>query len=344
MTENPQTGLSGRPGNNHDSLFNACFSEPEAMELLLSEHLPELFAPFEPGSLKLVSGNFVDERLKARRTDLLFEGRLRNGDEACVLVMAEHRSFSDWRTPLQLMGYKASIWNNLIKEKKIGKRRLPPILPVVLYHGVRRWGAPTRLHGLFEPLDKVFRPFTEDASYALIDLGPVEDESLSRNLRQRAYLLAMKYNPRPDMRELGLARVVSLLHALPEVEILLVLRYILVQHKEISGDDLDRALREHAPQLKDGIMTGMYQEILAEGIARGRAEGIEEGLAKGLAKGRTEGRAEGRAETLLALLFHKFGGTPADVQRRIREADAETLDRWLQHVLNARSLNDVFAN
>jgi hypothetical protein len=66
------------------------------------------------------------------------------------------------------------------------------------------------------------------------------------------------------------------------------------------------------------------------------------GIRKGLLKGRTEGRTEVGAEVLLRLLQRKFKFLPATYHKRIQQADAETLLNWAEHLLDAKTLDDVF--
>ncbi|MGB3965658.1 MAG: DUF4351 domain-containing protein, partial [Planctomycetota bacterium] len=62
-----------------------------------------------------------------------------------------------------------------------------------------------------------------------------------------------------------------------------------------------------------------------------------------LAEGETKGRVETRIETLLRLLGKRFGAVPAAVRRRIRGATTSDLDRWIDRILDAESLREVFA-
>lgn len=71
-------------------------------------------------------------------------------------------------------------------------------------------------------------------------------------------------------------------------------------------------------------------------IARGR----EEGLARGLAKG----REEGRMQVLEHQLTLKFGPLPEHVRTRIEQATLIDLEQWLERVLFAGSLDEVFAS
>jgi hypothetical protein len=44
------------------------------------------------------------------------------------------------------------------------------------------------------------------------------------------------------------------------------------------------------------------------------------------------------------LLSLKFGSPTASVERRIAAATADDIDRWTQHLLLAKTLEDVFAS
>ena len=59
---------------------------------------------------------------------------------------------------------------------------------------------------------------------------------------------------------------------------------------------------------------------------------------------RNEGRAEGRAETLLRQIARRFGAPPDTVAARIRSAHMDDLDRWTDRILDAKTLDDVFAD
>ena len=156
-----------------------------------------LLNEFAPDLPELIPGSFIDDELKEYRTDLLYRVKLKKGGEACVYVLVEHKSSPDPLTPLQLLGYKHKIWSHMSRPQ--GKvSRLSPIIPLVVYHGARAWRVPLHFHNMFAPLNESFRDLTASFSYILTDLGHIEDERLSTNLRFRAELMALKYNPRPE--------------------------------------------------------------------------------------------------------------------------------------------------
>jgi hypothetical protein len=59
-------------------------------------------------------------------------------------------------------------------------------------------------------------------------------------------------------------------------------------------------------------------------------------------KGELKGELKGEAKLLVRLLTRRFGELSAAVHKQIADADSDTLERWGDLVLDARSLEDVF--
>jgi len=80
-----------------------------------------------------------------------------------------------------------------------------------------------------------------------------------------------------------------------------------------------------------------------EWLQEGRQEGRQEGQAIGEQKGKQLGRQEGEAALLLRLLEHRFGALPEWVAPRLAAAETTALEAWGLRVLDAGSLDDIFA-
>jgi predicted transposase YdaD len=115
------------------------------------------------------------------------------------------------------------------------------------------------------------------------------------------------------------------------------LLYILGELDESKADLLREVLAEIVPGQEEPIMLTLGEKWKAEA----RAEGLSEGRAKGRAEGEAEGRAEAMAATLLKQLSRRFGPVPAAIEQRIRSADTEQLDAWLDAVIDSPTLDDV---
>jgi hypothetical protein len=70
---------------------------------------------------------------------------------------------------------------------------------------------------------------------------------------------------------------------------------------------------------------------------------IEKVTRKARAEGIQEGRKEERQEFLRRLLTRRFGALPEAVTARLVDASGEELERWGDRILDAASLDDVFA-
>ncbi len=55
-----------------------------------------------------------------------------------------------------------------------------------------------------------------------------------------------------------------------------------------------------------------------------------------------EGSKEGKAETLLQLLHLRFSTLPDWVDKKVLDADLDTLTQWINKILSAQSPQDIF--
>ena len=90
--------------------------------------------------------------------------------------------------------------------------------------------------------------------------------------------------------------------------------------------------------------TRFYRDTFNEGRQEGLEEGIEKGVEKGIEKGVKKGRAEGEAALLLRILDRRFGPLSNAVRERIAATDADTLLVYGERMLDAKGLDDIFAD
>jgi flagellar biosynthesis/type III secretory pathway protein FliH len=92
-----------------------------------------------------------------------------------------------------------------------------------------------------------------------------------------------------------------------------------------------QAFYQETAQMEERILLGMAHN---KGKKEGREEGREEGL--------KEGRAQ-RAQILLRQLTRKFGPLSPTTQQRVNAAGTGELDTWALKLLDAKTLDEVFA-
>ncbi len=135
-------------GSFHDAYFQKIFRDRENANALLRDNLPQdIVTLFGSDLPKEMPGTFVDERLARHLSDILFQVKLKNGSDAYIYALVEHKSSPDALAPLQLLRYMTRIWTDWTKDKENNGKSLPVIIPLVFYHGQRRWTIPTSFAG-----------------------------------------------------------------------------------------------------------------------------------------------------------------------------------------------------
>ena len=89
-------------------------------------------------------------------------------------------------------------------------------------------------------------------------------------------------------------------------------------------------------------MGTLAETWMAKGIETGEIRGIEKGITVGEIRGIEIGKAEGKAETFLRLAQLKFGTIPEARVTQVHAAGQDQLDAWLDSLLLAANLDDVF--
>ncbi|MBN1835397.1 MAG: Rpn family recombination-promoting nuclease/putative transposase, partial [Spirochaetales bacterium] len=293
----------------HDRFFRAAFGRADLARELLADALPPgLIGRLDLDALEVSGESFVDPELASHQSDLRVRTRLR-GSPLLVYVLVEHKSSPDRWTRLQLLRYVVRIW-----ERERGRnpraRTLPPLVPLIVYHGRRRWRHPLSFAGYFLP-DAELAPFVPGFTSLILDLRQRGDDMLTGSLQYQAALRALKHalsGLRPH-----LAEILRALAALPMEEdqktfVSALLEYILQAGNDVEARDLETEF-EH---VGSAAVREVYMTV---------ADRLIE-------KGKLEGELEDKRQVLLRLLEKRFGRLPASARRRITGSlDREALDR-----------------
>ena len=317
------------PSTPHDALFRALVANPARAGALLAEYLPQEVADLlDPDTQpEAVEGSFVDADAARTQCDDLFRVGLKTGHQARIYVLLEHKSNVDAGTSLQILKYMANIWLREI-EGGTARDKLPPIIPLVFYHGQGRWTAARSVAEMIEAPDEL-APFLREFAYVLHDLGEIAPLRLSRTPEVRAGLTALKVVHADTIPPDILDQMTGGPVAGSEYE-----RHIIcyiAERMNLTPPLLEASLRRTKPDRWEALM-GTVAEAWIE---QGRAEGIEKGLAQGI--------ATGQAGLLLRQLELRFGELPEAVCEQVRGASASELEAWAVAVLVAASLDEVLA-
>jgi len=184
----------------HDRFFRQIWSDRSVALDFLENYLPEnVLSLVDLDTLEILKDSFVEKRLREYYSDILYRVNLA-GQPGFIYLLFEHKSHPYRWIHLQVQQYMLNIWNLLLKQKK-NIRRLPVVLPIVVYHGKEHWGRTLRFHQIVSaPVEKLAN-YVPDFEYILYDLGRYSDEEIRGEVLLRAVLTLMKHIFDPDIHQ-----------------------------------------------------------------------------------------------------------------------------------------------
>ena len=316
----------------HDAGYRALFSDKQMVADLLRGFVREPWVQeLDLDTLEQVSASFVSERFQKREGDVIWRVRFR-GQWLYVYLLIEFQSTVDRYMALRLMVYVGLLYQRLIEEKQLAEDgKLPPVLPIVLYNGDRRWNAALEVSELLADCPEELKRYRPQMRYFLLDEQAQDDATLA-GMKNLAALVFRFEKCRTREEFLDVIDAVRQWAEAPEHQetarrLARWVAMILFPERSEGGEpalDLDD-LTESGTMLKERVKQ-WAQELREEG----KAEGWQ------------EGKAEGEAEVLLEQLQVAFGSVPEKFRRLIDEADSAQLLIWAKRLLTAKKIEDVF--
>jgi predicted transposase/invertase (TIGR01784 family) len=274
-----------------------------------------------------VNASFVSARHEHRESDVIWKFRQDGDEPVYVYILMEFQSRPDPSMPVRLMGYESLFYQSLIASQSMAAwRKLPLVIPVVVYNGGEPWNVPTDLGSLIGDLDPSAEIYRPQLRYRLVDEAAYPREELAALNSPVADLFRIEKSR--DWLEVR-SSVHRLRQTIPPSEASLRqafetwLQKVILPRFGVSQEEASAVLT-----LEE------LETMLAESIDRWNREIREEG--------RQEGRQEGEARMLLRLLRLKFGPLALEIEERVRSTDADRLLEWSERVLAAERLVDVF--
>ncbi|MGV0951891.1 MAG: Rpn family recombination-promoting nuclease/putative transposase [Azonexus sp.] len=268
--------------------------------------------------LKLGKDTYVGEALSEDCSDLVYRVACRGGGELQVYLLFEHKSRPEHWILLQLLRYVVAS-GEAYRKQHPQARRLPPVYPLVLYHGERQWRVPASFHDLVEPLPEALVPYVPQFRYALHDISARTNAEIKGEVLTRLVQLAMRHiyskEPVEPLREL-LALIRQIGDQTQATEILSTLLRYYVQANIRLDEERVRTLLSETPVGDTTMQTFLDRYI-------------------------EQGKQQGGAAVLLRLVERKFGPPSESVRERIASADPETLLAWSERILTADDVEAV---
>ena len=338
-------------GNPHDTLFHFTFQHALHTASWLQTLLPTALGHrIRWSTLRPAPERVHGRALRLSVLDAVFTAKY-VAARGRAFVQIEHRSHDDATLHGTQVRYSVHLAHSLRRKRSDPET---PVLAVVLYHGPGPLVmAPPPIEALaaIDPdAEAILRlaqpriqPFHDDLS------GTTEAALLARGMTPLATLTLLTLRFLPGLDAQGTIAAIDrwgpLLHAVdttdgPPVggEAIEQFGWYVLHVTEAAPIDVHMAIQRHLQRPEENIMS------TAERLRReGMAKGIEEGIEKGIEKGMATGDRKGRAATLQRLLERRFGPLPPTLESRLRDATVAELERWADRILDAGTLDEVFA-
>jgi predicted transposase/invertase (TIGR01784 family) len=324
--------MSTQTHNPHDTFFRKTMGDINVTRNLLQHELPEQIASLlDFSSIERVDGTYVSKSLQNTYSDMVFRVKFRDSEKhAYIYTLFEHKSYVDDWCSLQLLKYMAAQWEDFHSNNP--KEKLPPIIPLVLYHGKQGW----RRRGIMELINiddpAALQPYTPEFDYVLWDVAHMDRGRVEFTLEVRAFLEIMHHINRRSLDQ-ALPQIAHMLsqaaneHSSILEKIETYMRYAVDCNEHIDETTIERSL--DASNTKEELMPTLAQKWFGEAEARGEA------------RGKAEGIIGGQSKLLRKQIQMRFGQIPPEVESRIANATEEDLEHFAENVLEANSALEV---
>ena len=322
----------------HDPAYKLLFSRPRMVRDLLDGFAARGWSEaLDFDTLAPLPAAFVSEDLQRRRSDLVWRIRFRDERWLYLVLLLEFQAGVDRSMAVRMLAYTALLYQRVIADGGLHEHGgLPPVLPVVLYNGRRRWTAAMEMTELIETVDGVLAPYQPSQRYYLLDGARVPDADLPSDNLVSALVGLEKTRDAAGL-DAALRALIELLRAAGDEHLTRAFVAWLHQGLRVAGGPPPGA-GDALAQLQE------TQTMLEETVREWTREWLEQGIEQGRAQGIEQGRDEERA-LLCRLAARKFDGAAAEglAAALAGVTDAERLGRVGDWIIECATASDLLA-
>ena len=307
--------------HDHDASYKLLFSSPELVRDLVMGFIPDDWLhSLDYSTLEKVPGSYVTDDLRHRADDVVWRVRV-EGEWVYLYILIEFQSTVDPFMAVRMMTYVGLLYQDLIRSQDIlPHRKLPPVLPIVLYNGDARWTAATDVAALIPKVPGLVSKYMPSLEYLLIDQSQYTEADLSELKNLVAAVIRFEHSENVTV----LLRLIDLLNEWLDDNPELKRTFVIWIRAVVLRQSKNTLVLPKVQDLKELKMT------LAKSFDAWAQQHEQKGIEKG------------EAMLLQRLLARRFGTLSNDVVAKIAAASSRQLELWGDRVLDAPSLDDVF--
>ena len=302
-----------------DPAYKLLFSRPRMVrDLLRGFAARDWSGALDLASLTPLPASYVSDGLRQRHGDLVWRVRFHDERWLYLVLLLEFQSAVDRAMAVRMLAYTALLYQKLIGEGALREHdALPPVLPIVIYNGRRRWSAAADVSELIASGGAALARYQPSQRYFLLDEGRVGDVDLPRGNLVSA-LIELETNRERGRLPALLGSLIELLRKQGDEELTEAFRtwvaQVLLPRRFRGAESTSLPELEEVRTMLSEQVREWTEEWVEEGREQGREQGIAQGREQGIVQGREQGIAQGRAEEralLCRLAERKFGAATA---------------------------------
>jgi len=257
----------------HDAVFKQFLMHTDTARDFLDIHLPEeIKAICDLSTLRLESGNFVEEDLKEHYSDILYSASMQ-GNPGYLHILIEHQSTPSKKITFRMIRYAIAAMQ---RHLEAGFQQLPLVVPILFYQG-KESPYPYSMcwTDMFASPELARRLYSEP--FPLVDITRIPDDEIMQHRRIAILELLQKHIRQRDLMKM-LEDLVTLLSAeyTTESQLITLVNYMLLRGHTDQPKIFYRELRKRFP--KEGEMGSIADWLEEQGIEKGIRQGKRDGV------------------------------------------------------------------
>jgi len=312
-----------KEGNVHDLRYKKLFTHPVFIKELLESFVKEDFIhKLDFSTIEQINKSFVTSEYTERESDIIYKIKLKDKREVFIYLLLEFQSSVDKYMALRMLRYICELYEFITIEWGDDKfRKLPAVLPIMLYNGENRWTAATSMSEIIE-------------------------QSLPKYLIPELNYIKIAENEYSETELLEIRNAIS--------GLFLTEKLSLDQFPE-RLDDIFKLLAHESPDVTKHFFKWLLNffkhhhivtnEIIVEidnmkETTQMLAASIERTKEKWTSEGRVEGSIETAQSNVIEVLEVKFGNVPYPIKERILYChDLQKLKQALRNAITIDNIN-----
>jgi predicted transposase/invertase (TIGR01784 family) len=286
-----------KPRSLHDEAVKEYFSDIETAKSFFTEYLPaEIVKNLDFKTLRICKDSFLNKKLAKYFSDILYQANLKNIDiDIFIYLLIDHKSREETFMSFQFLKYMVRIWELYLKQNKKAEK-LPVIIPMVIYHGPKKWEVDKRFNSFFNA-PGYLEEYIPDFNYRLYDISHIPDEEIKGGVLLRILLMTLKYIFTPELNYRLREEIFPLFLELKDkkkgTEYLdVLLRYLTRSARDLPEKELNQSVSQLFEEGGD-LMQTIAEKWKREGMKIGEKIGEKRGEKIGEKRGEERGEKIG---------------------------------------------------